>query len=58
MGIQKIREYLEEATNAGKVSVKDTSEYIKAMNGFRASAGDKQEKAKHLKTLRGIYKQN
>jgi hypothetical protein len=58
IGIQKIREYLEEAKNAGKLSVKDTSEYIKAMDGFKASTGDKQAKAKHFKTLRGIYKQN
>ena len=58
MGIQKLREYLEEARIRGNLSTDDKSEYLKAMDGFKASAGDKEAKAGHLKTMRSIYKRN
>ena len=58
MGIQKLREYLEQAKIRGDLSTDDKSEYLKAMDGFRASAGNKEAKAGHLKTMRSIYKRN
>ncbi len=58
MGIQRLREYLELAEVRGQLSVADRSEYMKAMDGFKASAGDKEAKAEHLKTMRSIYKRN
>ncbi len=58
MGIQKLREYLELAKQRDMLSVADKSEYMKAMDGFKASAGNKEAKAEHLKTMRSIYKRN
>ncbi len=56
MGIQKLREYLELARQRDMLSVADKSEYMKAMDGFKASAGQPEAKKKHLKTMQDIFK--
>lgn len=57
IGIQKLREELENAKNKGKLSVSDTSTYMKHYDDWKSSKGDKAKKDEHLKGLRELYKQ-
>ena len=57
IGIQKLREELENAKNKGKLSVSDTSTYMKHYDDWTSSKGDKAKKDEHLKGLRELYKQ-
>ena len=57
IGIQKLREELENAKNKGKLSVSDTSTYMKHYDDWKSSKGDKAKKDEHLKGLRDLYKQ-
>ena len=58
MGFQNLREFLELAKVRGVLRVADKSEYMKAMDGFKAAAGKPEENKKHLNTMREIYKRN
>ena len=57
IGIQKLKEELENAKNKGKLSVSDTSTYMKHYDDWKSSKGDKAKKDEHLKGLRELYKQ-
>jgi len=48
IGIQKLREELENAKNKGKLSVSDTSTYMKHYDDWKSSKGDKAKKDEHL----------
>ena len=56
IGIQKLREELENAKNKGKLDVQDTSAYMKMYDDWKAAKGDKALKDEKLKGLREIYK--
>jgi hypothetical protein len=56
IGIQKIREELENAKHKDKLSVQDTSAYMKLYDDWKGAKGDKAMKDDKLKGLRDIYK--
>ena len=56
IGIQKIREELENAKNKDKLSVQDTSAYMKLYDDWKGAKGDKAMKDNKLQDLRDIYK--
>jgi hypothetical protein len=56
IGIQKLREELENAKNKNKLSVQDTSAYMKLYDDWKGAKGDKAMKDDKLKGLRDIYK--
>jgi hypothetical protein len=56
IGIQKLREELENAKNKGKLSVSDTSTYMKHYDDWKGAKKDKAKKDEHLKGLRELYK--
>ncbi len=56
IGIQKLREELENAKNKGKLSVADTSSYMKMYDDWKGAKGDKALKDEKVKGLRDIYK--
>ena len=56
MGIQKLREELENAKNKGKLSGSDTSTYMKHYDDWKGAKNDKAKKDEHLKGLRELYK--
>ena len=56
IGIQKLREELENAKNKDKLSVSDTSAYMKLYDDWKGAKGDKAMKDDKLKGLREIYK--
>ena len=56
IGIQKLREELENAKNKDKLSVSDTSAYMKLYDDWKGAKGDKAMKYEKLKGLRDIYK--
>ena len=56
IGIQKLKEELENAKNKGKLNVSDTSTYMKHYDDWKSSKNDKAKKDEHLKGLRELYK--
>ena len=56
IGIQKLREELENAKNKNKLTVQDTSDYMKMYDDWKGAKGDKAKKDEKLKGLRDIYK--
>lgn len=56
IGIQKLREELENAKNKGKLSVADTSSYMKMYDDWKGAKGDKAMKDEKIKGLRDMYK--
>ena len=56
IGIQKLREELENAKNKGKLDAQDTSAYMKMYDDWKAAKGDKALKDEKLKGLREICK--
>ena len=52
IGIQRLRELLEEAKNKEKLSVADTSNYMKLYDDWKGSKGDKATKYEKIKGLR------
>ena len=56
IGIQKLREELENAKNKGKLNVSDTSTYMKHYDDWKGAKNDKAKKDEHLKGLRELYK--
>ena len=56
IGIQKLREELENAKNKNKLTAQDTSDYMKMYDNWKGAKGDKAKKDEKLKGLRDIYK--
>ena len=56
IGIQKLREELENAKNKNKLTAQDTSDYMKLYDDWKGAKGDKAKKDEKLKGLRDIYK--
>ena len=56
IGIQKLKEELENAKNKGKLNGTDTSTYMKHYDDWKSSKHDKAKKDEHLKSLRELYK--
>ena len=56
IGIQKLREELENAKNKNKLTAQDTSDYMKMYDDWKGAKGDKAMKDAKLKGLRDIYK--
>ena len=56
IGIQKLREELENAKNKNKLTAQDTSDYMKLYDDWKGAKGDKAKKDEKLKGLREIYK--
>ena len=56
IGIQKLREELENAKNKSKLTAQDTSDYMKMYDNWLGAKGDKAMKDTSLKGLRDIYK--
>ena len=56
IGIQKLREELENAKNKNKLTAQDTSDYMKMYDNWKGAKGDKAMKDTSLKGLRDIYK--
>ena len=56
IGIQKLREELENAKNKNKLTAQDTSDYMKMYDDWKGAKGDKAKKDEKLKGLRDIYK--
>ena len=56
IGIQKLREELENAKNKNKLSVQDTSNYMILWDDWKGAKGDKATKDEQIKGLREIYK--
>jgi hypothetical protein len=56
IGIQKLRELFEEAKNKNKLSVQDTSSYMKTYDDWKGAKGDKALKDEKMKTSREMYK--
>ena len=56
IGIQKLREELENAKNKNKLTAQDTSDYMKMYDDWKGAKGDKAKKDEKLKGLREIYK--
>ena len=56
IGIQKVREELEQAKNAGKLNTEDKSAYMILYDEWKAAKGNKQVKKEKLNGLREIYK--
>ena len=56
IGIQKLREELENAKNKSKLTAQDTSDYMKMYDNWKGAKGDKAMKDTSLKGLRDIYK--
>jgi hypothetical protein len=56
IGIQKLRELLEDAKNKGKLNVSDTSRYMINYDDWKAAKGDKAKKEEKIKVLRETYK--
>ena len=56
IGIQKVREELEQAKNRKKLSDADVSEYMKQYDEWKAAKGNTTVKNDKLKGLRAIYK--
>ena len=56
IGIQKVREELEQAKNNKKLSVADASEYMKLYDEWKAAEGNKAVQGEKLKGLREIYR--
>ena len=56
IGIQQVREELEQAKNAGKLNTEDKSAYMILYDEWKAAKGNKQVKKEKLNGLREIYK--
>ena len=56
IGIQKLREELENAKNKNKLTAQDTSDYMKLYDDWKGAKRDKAKKDEKLKGLREIYK--
>ena len=56
IGIQKVREELEQAKNAGKLNTQDTSAYMILYDEWKEAKGNQKVKKQKLNALREIYK--
>ena len=56
IGIQKVREELEQAKNAGKLNTQDTSAYMTLYDEWKDAKGNQKVKKEKLNALREIYK--
>merc|ERR1712078_525264 len=56
IGIQKVREELEQAKLAGKLNTQDTSAYMILYDEWKAAKGNQKVKKEKLNALREIYK--
>ena len=56
MGIQKLREELEDAKNKNKLSADDTKQYEQLYNDWKAAKGDAVTKAAKVRDLRELWK--
>ena len=56
IGVQRVRELLEEAKNNKQWITKDVSDYMVLYDEWKAAKGDKDTKKANLSALREIYK--
>ena len=56
IGIQRLRELLEDAKNKQKLSTEDASKYTALYNEWRTAKGDKKIKKEKVVGLRDIYR--
>ena len=56
IGIQKLREEMEQAKNKNKLSVADTSKYMKLYDEWKEAKGNADLKRTTLKELQALYK--
>ena len=56
IGIQKLREELENAKNKNKLTAQDTSDYMKMYDDWKGAKGEKAMKDASLKGLKNIYR--
>ena len=56
IGIQRLREEMEQAKNHKKLSVADTSEYMRLYDEWKKAKGNIEFKTKLRNDLRALYK--